>query len=865
MDELHLLCSTIKPHIVVITESWLTPNILDEQVALPCFGVPIRCDRVDGRKGGGVCIYVNNELTCSSISGTNINNHKYESVCLRIHGFAMTVLGMYVPPGLKKLEHDAIMENVNSFLESILSDAESGKLLVCGDFNDFSTELLELEFSLSQVVTLPTRENAILDKILLDVELSEQYDQPIVGPNLSSSDHRTVFLPPLRAKPALVREKRVYDYRESNIAKFVKSLASHNWSHFYRSNLDLDDKVQILHERIDNALDKIPYEFVKMTKNDKPWITPKLKLLINKRFEAFRAKKWNIYQHLKAKIKKEIRRSKQKWLEKCSSNSNGLWKCVKEVRNKRCDNNLAALLRTYPTITVAAEEINNALCENFSPKPDWSSIEKKLVELQEQDDSWSLTISVDSILKELLTLKEGKAAGSDGIPPRLLKAGADILAPILTHLISLSFEVKRFPQKWKLANIVPLPKKRNPTIKDIRPVSLLPVFGKICEKIILSTVKEHLIEMYGSDQFGFRPQSSTTISHIKLHDYITTQLEEASVDSVLLVSFDMSRAFDSLSHDALMQTLISSNLPTGFVEWCSDYLRNRKQRVKIEEELSSFVDITSGVPQGSIIAPFLFCLQMSSAKALTLNALTMKYADDILIAIPICEASNIPQIIDDEVENMTKWCCEHGLRLNPGKTKSLVICKKRNQKLSTESSQSTIHPSQADSMKILGITYNSKCNWKSHIVSITRDVSRRMYVLRQLKPFLARPLLTQVYCAIIRSRLEYCSAVYVGLSAGEMNKLENVQRRCHKIICGSHHCNCATFTPLKERRVKRAMSLFSEISNSQHLLHDLYPPLLPHGKRLTILHHKTNRRMSSFVPFCTRMFNEIVPHPGIHV
>ena len=81
-----------------------------------------------------------------------------------------------------------------------------------------------------------------------------------------------------------------------------------------------------------------------------------------------------------------------------------------------------------------------------------------------------------------------------------------------------------------------------------------------------------------------------------------------------------------------------------FVKWCSDYLRHRKQGVKIEEEVSSCIDIISGVPQGSIIAPFLFCLQMSTAKSLRQSSLTMKYADDILFAIPICQESDISQM-----------------------------------------------------------------------------------------------------------------------------------------------------------------------------------------------------------------------------
>ena len=223
LDELHVLCCSIRPRIIVITESWLTSSILNEQIVLPNFGAPFRFDRADGRKGGGVCIYVNNDLACTPISDSNLVNQKYESIFLSIPVLNMFLLAMYIPPGLTKLQHDNITQNVKDSIEAVLSDSPSAKLLACGDFNDFPTDFFETEFSLNQVVTQPTRENAILDKIFLDDVLREHYDPPIVGPNLSSSDHRTVFLPAIRAKPVLVREKKVYDYRESHIAQFVCS------------------------------------------------------------------------------------------------------------------------------------------------------------------------------------------------------------------------------------------------------------------------------------------------------------------------------------------------------------------------------------------------------------------------------------------------------------------------------------------------------------------------------------------------------------------------------------------------------------------------------------------------------------------
>ena len=94
---------------------------------------------------------------------------------------------------------------------------------------------------------------------------------------------------------------------------------SYNWSNFYRSNVDLEEKVSILYERPNKAMMCIPVDTVQMSKNDKPWITPKLKLLINKRFAAYRAKDWQNFQRLKLKVKNEIQIAKRTWLENNAS------------------------------------------------------------------------------------------------------------------------------------------------------------------------------------------------------------------------------------------------------------------------------------------------------------------------------------------------------------------------------------------------------------------------------------------------------------------------------------------------------------------------------------------------------------------
>ena len=145
-----------------------------------------------------------------------------------------------------------------------------------------------------------------------------------------------------------------------------------------------------------------------------------------------------MFNRLKMNVKKEVANAKNFWLQSASSTSCGLWKAVSEIRNKRSDSNLSSLLSSFISFSNVADSINQAFCENFSPSPDWLAILDNITEPNEEDcNSWNVSLNVNDVYAELTRLQLKKAAGSNGLPPRLLVAGAEIFAPIITHLIAL--------------------------------------------------------------------------------------------------------------------------------------------------------------------------------------------------------------------------------------------------------------------------------------------------------------------------------------------------------------------------------------------------------------------------------------------
>ena len=242
---------------------------------------------------------------------------------------------------------------------------------------------------------------------------------------------------------------------------------------------------------------------------------------------------------------------------------------------------------------------------------------------------WVITARVSISLGAILTI------GSDNLSARLLHFSSDVIAAPLTHLFAMSISTCSVPAKWKSANVAPLPKCRNPSLDDFRPVSLLPISSKLLEQLVLDSVKTELVSLYGDNQYGFRPGSSALNAHIAIHDCITRYLDSPSCDGVAMIALDLSKAFDRLSHKSILSTLSQGNLPHRFLLWIQDFLSECTQKVTFQGTVSSNeVRVTSGVPQGSVLAPYLFAASVGSLKPVFPQTVLVKYADDLTLLIP---------------------------------------------------------------------------------------------------------------------------------------------------------------------------------------------------------------------------------------
>ncbi len=218
---------------------------------------------------------------------------------------------------------------------------------------------------------------------------------------------------------------------------------------------------------------------------------------------------------------------------------------------------------------------------------------------------------------------------------------------------------------------------KNPVSEDqLRPISLLSIPSKLMEHCVLNGLKGMFLAWVPHHQFAYKPKSNTTCALISLHDTITMFMEDERCIGVIVISYDFSKAFDTLPHHILLKKIQDLQFPSGFVLWLHSYLSGRKQRVRVGHTWSDPLPVSSGVPQGSLLGPFLFMMMCHDISVYHKDCALMQYADDTTVACPIYSDSDTLSIVNPEVDHMEKWANSNGFKLNSSKTKTLFLTKK---------------------------------------------------------------------------------------------------------------------------------------------------------------------------------------------
>ena len=343
----------------------------------------------------------------------------------------------------------------------------------------------------------------------------------------------------------------------------------------------------------------------------------------------------------------------------------------------------------------------------------------------------------------------------------------------------MSLEHSTIPKEWKTHIITPVYKSGDKTsVKNYRPISLLCNTAKVFERIIYNKIINFISNFISPHQYGaLKGRSPLQQLLLFLDEVVSSNLQ---TDVIYL---DIRKAFDTVPHTKLLLKLQSLGIVGKLWKWFENYLLNRVQCVRINDTLSTFLPVESGVPQGSILGPLFFLIYINDLPLQIINSKSLLFVDDTKVFRSINQTADIISFQTD-LDSLTCWSQETGLAFNPAKCNHLSFKSRISTQYYIAGSQVPIQETQKD----LGILISSNLTWDLHISCIVSKAYKILGLLRRSFSKLHNPTAKKcLYISLVRSRLIYCSQIWRPQLIRDIFQLEQVQRRSTKFILDNYH------------------------------------------------------------------------------
>jgi hypothetical protein len=279
-------------------------------------------------------------------------------------------------------------------------------------------------------------------------------------------------------------------------------------------------------------------------------------------------------------------------------------------------------------------------------------------------------------------------------------------------------QLQTVPDDWKAAFVIPLFKKgKKDNVDNYRPISILPAVSKLLEKVVhtqlVSYLQEHhLLSPY---QCGFCKQHSTTFAALSFADTIKRNIDQGHMTGAVFV--DLRKAFDSIDHSLLLKKLYNLGIRNRELNWFENYLSGRTQIVGVNGASSHPLQISHGVPQGSILGPLLFVIHINDLLSCILKSNVLMYADDTVLFCAGSNTNTIEDNLNQDLHRLSDWLQVNSLFLNATKTESMLFG--THSKLSKNKYFDVTYNGKSlkrvDNFKYLGIIFDEAITWSPHI------------------------------------------------------------------------------------------------------------------------------------------------------
>ena len=794
-----------------ISESWLLPIVQDRFINIPNFKI-FRCDR---GKGGGVCIYVRDELQVTLIN-TNVPEHPLvEDIYLTIQYRkqpSFIVGSIYRHPHAQANSFEYILDIHKSLI------LRNKPLFILGDLND---DLLDTNPKLNkiiksaklvQLINKPTRitptRSSLLDVIITNkpeiVIKSDVFPCEIADHELISIE---IDIVKPKRQPVFKTYRCLTQYSPEILCDSL--LSETPMLNSLLQSDDIDFQVNTFTEVFTKCLNSCaPMVTKQITRPPAPWITNNLEQEIENRNNIQRELKkdrLNItlrtqYKDKKKKIKSDIRKAKTDYFKNqfhtCRGNSSKTWNTVNRlIPNKRNNSSIV----DFEDKMKKAEEFNHYFA-NVGKKTfektqeNISNVEQDHLEsriIQSRNIKFRpQPVPIETIILIIKNLNESRAFGCDGISLRFVRDALPIISFYITIIVNTSIVTGDNPQLWKHGQVVPQLKNGDPDEpSNYRPITLLPVLSKVLEKVITMQLVEYLetSHLISNNQHGFRTSLSTETALLKVTDEIYKNIDDKKITVLSLC--DLSKAFDSINHEMLLCKLDSINIDSF---WFEEYLKDRTQSVLLGDVESNKIEISYGVPQGSILGPVLFLIFINDMNMISsrTNCCLVQYADDGQF-IHSGTIDNLPELVSN-VENTLSlaknYFDRNGLLINAKKTQCIFIGSR--QMISRVPNDITINydnnaiiPSRH--VKNLGVYFDCYMTFDIHVEELYKKIMGILIYISRIKDNFEKCTRITVVESLVLSLINYCCKIWGSANKTMLQKVQKLQNFAAKVADGT--------------------------------------------------------------------------------
>lgn len=847
LTDLKLLLHQYQPKVLCLQETHLAPKnnpILTNYTQY-------RYDHIEGqRASGGVATFIHNKTYSKQI---NIQT-ELQAITTQIHiteKEILTICNIYIPPNTPFTADDLRLitrQIPRPFI--LLGDLNTHTTLIGSNYtNQRGLQIEQFLLNNPNVSILndgsPTHFSPIHGFSCIDVTMATNNLKVKLDwkthEDLCFSDHYPIiikYLPQYHSKQTFYTTKYNYEAVDWEKYKDITMITTNDETELKT----IEEKLDILTDTIYKAIEVYVPKTTTIHKNKQvPWWSNTIKLLLKERTKFL--KKYKLtglqiflekYRMARAKARREIiSKKKECWNTfvqsiNTESTTKELWSNIKKIKIGTQNTERLNALRIQNAIILDPKTIAEEFAAHYSHTSSDQQYNQEFLAYKTQTESTQI-INFESNEQHTYNSKfeyheytialytvKNKACGPDDIPIICIQNLNQSALEFLFRIINNIWELGEIPKSWKTSTIVPIlkPQKDKLDPSSYRPISLINHMAKVMERMVYNRLawiletQQHL----NSRQYGFRPNRST----LDCHTILDTDIKNALItkQNLYAIFFDINKAFDTTWRHKILRQLKNWNMAGNLPKYIKNFLNTRAFQVKISKCTSEKHIQKNGIPQGSVLSTLLFAIAVNDiTNTLPYPIQTIIYADDLLTYTITKDPENATRYLQIAIDNLVSWSKHNGLQFSETKTKH--ICFHKTQKHNIRLNMNNRAIETTTKHKFLGLTYEEKLTWKSHISILKAELIPRINIFKILSNKNTgsdRKTLTTIYNAIIKSKIDYGSHIYGSAKKTVLKQLDTINNSALRIITGAYRTS-----PILSLYCDAGIPTLSESRNLQYI------------------------------------------------